>query len=426
MDQKRTNQSLGILSVGTGSVASTLFAGVEMARRGIHYPIGSITQVDSFPTPEITGQTLAEQLGLVRLDAIHFGGFDILETNAFEAAERARVLTRDDLEAAEKFLRSVEMFPGIYRERFLPSLSPTHSLSGSLKEQVTAVRGLMKRFIESNKCDSTVLVLCHSTEAFFREESGPSTVAKFEAAIESEHVSLSPSQLYAYAALQEGISVVNATPNPVLSIPALRELAESRHLSLAGSDLKSGQTYMKTVIASAIRERMLGVHGWFSTNILGNRDGQVLNNPQNFRAKEHTKKSVLDTVFPAAEFPHHYSDLEHQVHIHYYPPKGDEKEAWDSIQLFGWMGYGMELKVNYQCRDSILAAPMILDIVLLLEFAQRSGEYGVVEWLSCFFKYPSAADGSRLGRSHMDQHLMLHRRIAAGQSNPAGNYLDCR
>ena len=412
-ENKRT---LGVLSVGIGSVATTLYAGVEAARLGTHFSIGSITQVNSFPEEKKSSKSLSDQIGMMPLTSICFGGFDILENNAFEAAEKADVLSQEDLKAVEPFLHTIPAFPGIYRERYLPGIKPVFVQPGSLGDQVSAVRESIRSFIQTHACDSAILVLCHSTEAYLPQESAAATITEFENAIENEDSLLSPSQLYTYAALKEGVSVINATPNPVLSVPALLKLAESSQLCLAGSDLKSGQTYLKSVLANAIRERMLGVRGWFSTNILGNRDGEVLNNPENFRAKEHTKKSVLDSVFTPDEFPNHYDNLEHQVHIHYYPPKGDNKEAWDSIQLFGWMGYDMELKINYQCKDSILAAPMILDLVLLLEFARRSGEFGVLEWLSSFFKFPCTTTGVRLENSHMEQLQLLHKKIATWQS----------
>lgn len=412
MTTAETDKKLGVLTVGMGSVATTLYAGIELARRSIHFPIGSITQVDFFSANSEPAFSLSEQLGLMKLDALCFGGFDILEEDAFQAAQEANVLSTEDLEKLRDHLSSIQAYPGIHNEKYLPQIAPTRYVKGTFTEQIISIRNSIRDFIRLNKCTTTILILCHSTEAFFPEETESETIEDFEVAIEKEKAHLSPSQLYTYAALMEGVSVINGTPNPVLSNPALLELAKSQNLCLAGSDLKSGQTYIKSVLAEAIRDRMLGVRGWFSTNILGNRDGQVLDNPKNLEAKKHTKRSVLDSTFPSSKFPHHYTDIEHQVHIHYFPPKGDNKEAWDSIQLFGWMGYEMEMKINFQCKDSILAAPMILDLVLLMEYAQRNGESGVIDWLSTFFKYPNTYDGSRLEYLHREQLKMLHQKIS--------------
>jgi myo-inositol-1-phosphate synthase len=404
---------LGIFTIGMGAVATTLMAGVELIRRGERHPVGSFTQLGSLPGREGGApQRVAEAMALPALKDVVFGGVDLIETDAYSAAKTAGVLNPADLEAVRGFLSTVTAGPGVHDASYVRTLDAMRVRPEQNKfAQADAMARVYREFFASQRCARGVVLLTLSTEAW--KAAGPvhATPESFIAGLRANDPEISPSQIYAWAAIEAGYPVVNCTPNMVLEVPALRAHAEHRGVPLAGSDLKSGQTLMKTVVGAALGKRLLGVRGWFSTNILGNRDGFVLEEPQNFRAKEITKGGVLDDILDAKAHPELYSSLEHQVHINYFPPKGDNKEAWDAIQLFGWLGYEMELKINFQCRDSILAAPLVLDLALLIDLAARRGERGVQSWLGGYFKGPAARDGETVSNDLQVQLAQLEAKL---------------
>jgi len=401
--------NLGIFTVGMGAVATTLMAGVELARRG-RLPVGSFTQLGLLAS----GRPAREALPLASLENLRFGGVDLVETDAAGAARTAGVLTPADLAATAEFLGGISAGPGVYDAKFVRRLSDVRAHPETNKaEQAAAMQRQYREFLTREECSRGVVLLCLSTEAWQEPGAAHATPASFRAALARNDPAISPSQIYAWAALEAGLPVVNCTPNPVLESPAITARALELGLPITGSDLKSGQTYMKTVIAAALGQRLLGVKGWYSTNILGNRDGQVLDDPANFRAKEIAKTGVVTDLLNAQVHPELYGDLEHQVHIHYFPPKGDNKESWDAIQLFGWLGYEMELKINFQCRDSVLAAPLVLDLALLLDLAARNGCGGIQSWLSGYFKKPAFPAGVAPTNDPRTQFEALQRQLAA-------------
>lgn len=408
--QTPTNEPLLVVTVGLGAIATTYMAGLDRLRKGQTKPIGTLTQTVDQSQPG-SATSLAEQLGMTALANIHFGAFDLIETNAYEAAKNARVLNPLDLDQSKEFLSGISAQPGI-SNRFTPKLNGSNRVEATTApEQINYVRNALREMKQASDAPKGVLLLCNSTEKLFDYTTLADSPEALATQLSNADTELPPSLIYAYAAMLEGFNVVNATPNNFASAPAINALAKDKNLTLAGCDLKSGQTFMKSILAHAFYQRRLGVSGWFSTNILGNRDGEVLADTDCFRSKEATKLSVIAPELPENAYPDLYSDIEHQVHINYYPPKGDEKEAWDSIQLFGWMGYEMEIKVNFQCRDSILAAPLLLDLTLLIDFANRENEHGIVEWLAPFFKHPLDAAGNRLELTHSEQMLALEKRL---------------
>jgi len=386
------SKRLGILTVGMGAVSTTLFAGVEAVRRGLTPGVGSLTQMGHLPlvpAPGAASQSIQALLDLAKLEDLVFGGWDLIEKNAYQAAVGAGVLTRSDLAKHRKFLKGIRSFPGVADPKFTTRIEAVHEkgIIGKLA-QVNAIRADIRTFLQENQCDRLVVISCMSVEVFQPPQAVHDSLAKFEHGLAHDDPNITPSQLYAYAVLSEGVPFINGTPNTVVEATAIKQLARREGLPLAGSDFKSGQTYIKTVIAGALRARLLGLSGWFSTNILGNRDGLVLEDPAAFEAKRVSKTSVLDDICDDDTYPELYDGIEHQVKIHHYGPRGDDKESWDSIDLFGWLGYGMQMKINFQCKDSILAAPLALDLVLLTDLAARQGESGVLEWLGFFFKSP--------------------------------------
>jgi myo-inositol-1-phosphate synthase len=397
MTLSKDSQRLGVFTIGMGAVATTLMAGVELARRGRRTPVGSYTQLGSFAAADGTRRPVHEALGLAPLQNLVFGGLDLIETNARDAARTAGVLNPADLDEVGEFLAGITAGPGIHDPIYVRTLAAMRARPETNKfAQAEAMTRVLREFFTAQKCDRGVVLLTLSTEAWREATATHATPESFVAGLRANDPDISPSQIYAWAAIEAGYPIVNCTPNLVLEVPALCAQAAKRGVPFAGSDLKSGQTLMKTVVASGLASRLLGVRGWFSTNILGNRDGLVLDAPENFRAKEITKGSVLADIFDAEAQPELYRDLVHQVHINYFPPKGDNKEAWDAIQLFGWLGYEMELKINFQCRDSILAAPLVLDLALLIDLAARHGERGVQSWLGGYFKSPATLPDTRV------------------------------
>jgi len=383
---------LGILTVGMGAVATTLYAGVEAVRRGFSPGVGSLTQLGRLPlaaAPGTPSRPISEVADLAPLAGLAFGGWDVLENNAYQSAKRAAVLSPEDLKRHRKFLNGIPAFPGVADPRFTTRITPKFAKPAAGKRAlVEALRADLRRFRRLAKCDRVVVISCMSVEIYQPVQPVHRTLAAFERGLDADDPAISPSQLYAYAALAERVPFVNGTPNTTVEAPALQAFARRQGVPLTGSDFKSGQTYLKTILASALRMRLLGLTGWFSTNILGNRDGLVLEDPLAFEAKRVSKTTVLDDLCSAKTYPALYSNIEHLVKINYFGPRGDNKEAWDSVDLFGWLGYPMQLKINFQCRDSILAAPLALDLVLLADLAARRGESGPLEWLAFFFKTP--------------------------------------
>ncbi len=389
MASQSPQSKLGVFTVGMGAVATTLMAGVELVRSGRRPPVGAYTQLGWIEGRDGQRRRVAEALPLARLEDLVFGGIDLVETNAGDAARTAAVLSAEDLALVDGFLRGIEAGPGLHDPLYVRTLPRLRVRPEKNKaEQAAAMTTVFRDFFARNSGGRGVVLLTLSTEAWRTPGAVYASIETFRAGLARNDPDISPSQIYAWAAIEAGFPVVNCTPNPVLEAPAIRDLAAARNVALCGSDLKSGQTLMKTVIAAGLAKRYLGVKGWFSTNILGNRDGFVLHEPQNFRAKEITKGGVLDDIFDKQEQPALYQGMEHQVHINYYPPKGDNKEAWDAIQLFGWLGYDVEIKVNFQCRDSILAAPLVLDLALLADLAAQKGAGGIQSWLGGYFKNP--------------------------------------
>jgi myo-inositol-1-phosphate synthase len=388
---------LGILLVGLGAVSTTTIAGVIAVRRGLAPPIGSLTQMGTVRLGKRTegrSPLIKDFVPLSSLDDVVFGAWDIFEDNSYEAAKTAGVLEADMLEQIRPELEAIKPMPAVFDRRYVKRLDGPNVKKGKNKKDLAEqLREDMRRFKQQHNCERLVMVWCGSTEVFLTESAAHASVAALEKGLESNDDNIPSSMVYAYAAIKEGIPYANAAPNLSADIPALIELAASTGSPLAGKDLKTGQTLIKTIIAPGLKARLLGVEGWYSTNILGNRDGEVLDDPESFKTKEESKKSVLDYILQPNLYPELYKDLCHVVRINYYPPRGDNKEGWDNIDIFGWLNYKMQLKVNFLCRDSILAAPIVLDVALFLDLAKRAGREGIQEWLSFYFKSPMHAPG---------------------------------
>jgi myo-inositol-1-phosphate synthase len=387
---------LGILLVGLGAVASTFLAGVEHARRSTGRPVGSVTQMGTIRLGKRTDNRMPlikDFVPLVELDQLVFGAWDPYPDNAYEAAIRCGVLDRHEhIEPIADFLKSIKPMPAAFDQHYVKRLNPPNVKSAVTKaELAAAIRDDIRNFKAANNCDRLVMVWCASTEIFIEEMPAHANLQSFESAMASNDVSIAPSMLYAYAALMEGIPFANGAPNLTVDTPALVKLAIDKQVPVCGKDFKTGQTLLKTVLAPMLKARMLGLNGWYSTNILGNRDGEVLDDPESFKTKEESKLGVLEYILQPDLYPELYGDVYHKVRINYYPPRGDNKEGWDNIDLFGWLGYPMQLKIDFLCRDSILAAPLLLDLALFLDLAKRAGMKGIQEWLSFYFKSPQHA-----------------------------------
>ena len=384
-----------MLLVGLGAVATTTIAGVMAIRKGLALPIGSLTQMGTIRLGKRTeGRTpkIKDFAPLVDLDNIVFGGWDIFEEDCYAAARTAGVLEASQLDAIRSELEAIRPMPAVFDQRYVKRLQGPNVKTGKnkrdLAEQLVAD---IEKFKKDNGCDRLVMIWTGSTEVFMKQSEVHATLANFEKGLEESSDAIPSSMIYAYAALKLGIPFANAAPNLTADVPAMLELAAKNKVPLAGNDMKTGQTLIKTVIAPGLKARMLGVRGWYSTNILGNRDGEVLDDPESFKTKEESKKSALDYIFQPQLYPELYGNLDHVVRINYYPPRGDNKEGWDNIDLFGWLGYPMQLKINFLCRDSILAAPIVLDSALFLDLAKRAGMSGPQEWLSFYYKAPMHA-----------------------------------
>ncbi len=388
---------LGVMLVGLGAVSTTFVAGVYAIRKGLAQPYGSLTQMSTIRLGKRTehrSPLIREFVPLACIEDLEFGAWDIYPEDAHRAAVQAGVLDAALLERLREDLEALRPWPAVFDPTLVTRIDGPNVKRGEGKRQlIEQLRSDMRGFIRARRLDRAVVIWCASTEAY--REPGPAhaSIAAFEKALDANDSSITPSMLYAYAAIMEGIPFANAAPNLGVDTPALAELAGERHVPVAGKDLKTGQTLLKTIIAPGLKSRMLGVRGWYSTNILGNRDGEVLDDPACFRTKEVSKKGVLDYLLQPDLYPALYGDLCHRVQINYYPPRGDNKEGWDNIDLFGWLGYPMQLKINFLCRDSILAAPLVLDLALFLDLAQRAGRSGIQEWLSFYFKSPMHAPG---------------------------------
>jgi myo-inositol-1-phosphate synthase len=388
---------LGVLTPGLGAVATTFIAGVESVRRGLSKPIGSLTQMATIRLGKRTDNRaplIRDFVPLARLDDIVFGAWDPIPDDALTAARKAGVLEEKHLAPVADFLQRIEPMPAVFDQKYVARINGTHVKKGKTKRDLAEqLRQDIRDFRDKNKCDRLVMVWCASTEVFIKAGPQHATLEQFEKAMDRNDEAIAPSMLYAYAALMEGVPFANGAPNLTVDIPAIMQLAQDKGLPISGKDFKTGQTWMKTVIAPGLKARMLGLAGWYSTNILGNRDGEVLDDPASFKTKEESKLSVLHTILQPEAYPDLYRDFSHVVRINYYPPRGDNKEGWDNIDIVGWMGYPMQIKVNFLCRDSILAAPIVLDLALFMDFAQRAGMKGIQEWLSFYFKSPMAAPG---------------------------------
>ncbi len=388
---------LGILIPGLGAVASTFIAGVELIKRGLGQPIGSLTQLGTVRLGKRTDNRspkIKEFVSLATLEDLVFGGWDIFEDNVYEAAVRARVLEAPLLEKVKEPLSAIKPMKAVFDNEFVRRIHGPNMKTGANKmELAEQLRQDIRNFKEENGCSRLVMIWCGSTETFHKAGAVHQTIETFEAGLRSSDPAIAPSQIYAYAALQEMVPYANGAPNLTTDVPALLELSKTLGVPICGKDFKTGQTYMKTLLAPGFKARMLGVKGWFSTNILGNRDGEVLEDPGSFKTKEETKLSVLEQILQPDLYPELYKDLYHLVRINYYPPRGDAKEGWDNIDIEGWLGYPMQIKIDFLCRDSILAAPLVLDLVLFMDLAQRAGMKGIQEWLSFYFKGPMTAAG---------------------------------
>ncbi len=388
---------LGVLLPGMGAVGTTFIAGVLAIRRGLAPPVGSLTQMGCIrlgKRSDATNPRIADYVPLVDLDDLVFGGWDVYPDDAYVAASRAGVLDGHLLEQLGEDLRAIRPMPAVFEQAYVRNLHGDHVKTGASKMDMADQLGEdIGRFSDEHGCDRLVGVWCGSTEVYREPTAVHQSLDAFEEGLRRSSPDIAPSQIYAYAFLKLGIPYANGAPNLSLDFPAMAELARRTGTPITGKDFKTGQTLMKTILAPGFKARMLGVDGWYSTNILGNRDGEVLEDPESFKSKEVSKLGVLDTILQPDVYPGLYGDMAHVVRINYYPPRGDNKEGWDNIDITGWLGYPMQIKVNFLCRDSILAAPLVLDLTLFLDLAKRAGLQGIQEWLSFYWKSPAHAEG---------------------------------
>ena len=384
--------------VGMGAVATTLIAGVEAVRKGIAKPIGSLTQMGTIRLGKRTESRtplIKDFVPLAKLDDIVFTGWEIFPENMYEAASHAKVLEKEQLQQIRPYLEGIKPMPGVFDQHYVKRLNGTYIKQGKNKRELAEqLRADIQAFKKT--VDRVVVIWCGSTEIFLEPAPVHDSVASFEKGLEENDIHIAPSMIYAYAALKEGVPFANGAPNLTVDLPVMQELSKANNAPICGKDFKTGQTFMKTVLAPAFKTRMLGLSGWYSTNILGNRDGEVLDDPESFKTKEESKLGALDFILQPKLYPDLYKDIYHKVRINYYPPRGDNKEGWDNIDIFGWLGYPMQIKVDFLCRDSILAAPLALDLILFLDLAKRTPELrdlGIQEWLSFYFKAPMTREG---------------------------------
>lgn len=388
---------LGILLVGLGAVSTTFIAGIEALKKGQARPFGSLTQMGTIRLGKRTDHRsplVKDFVPLANINDLVFGAWDAFPDNAFEAAQKAKVLRPHDLDPLKDTLTPLAPWPAVFDREWVKKLDGTHCKKGKTKRDLAEqVKEDIRRFEDKNRVNRSVMVWCGSTETFAEVSNVHQNLAAFEKGLDANDPNIAPSMIYAYAALSLGIPYANGAPNLTVDTPALLELAQKNGAPISGKDFKTGQTLMKTILAPGFRARLLGIHGWFSMNILGNRDGEVLDDPGSFKTKEESKLSVLETILQPELNPELYGNICHKVRINYYPPRGDNKEGWDNIDIFGWMGYPMQVKVDFLCRDSILAAPLVLDLALFMDLAKRAGLGGIQEWLSFYYKSPMVAAG---------------------------------
>jgi len=389
---------LAVLIPGMGAVATTFIAGVEAVRQGLAKPIGSLTQMGTIRLGQRTENRtplIKDFVPLAGLDDLVFGGWDLFKDNTYEAAIKADVLDRTLLDPIQGFLSGIRPMPAVFEQRFVKKLYGKHVKKGKNKMDLAEqVMDDIRNFQKSNGATRAIMIWCGSTEVFLKPTAVHQSISAFEKGLRASSKEISPSMIYAYAALKLGIPYANGAPNLTVDIPAMHELSKKNGAPICGKDFKTGQTLIKTILAPGLKARLIGLQGWFSTNILGNRDGEVLDDPGSFKTKEESKLSVLEYILQPELYPELYKDFYHKVRINYYPPRGDNKEGWDNLDIFGWLGYPMQLKIDFLCRDSILAAPLVLDLVLLLDLAKRSpsmSRRGIQEWLSFYFKSPMVA-----------------------------------
>ena len=394
---QKADGKLAVLLPGMGAVSTTLMAGVLLANKGLVKPIGSITQSGTIRLGKRTDNRvprIKDFAPLAKLEDIVFGGWDLFPDNAYEAAVHAKVLEAKDLEPIKEELSAIKPMKAVFYPEFVKRLHGTHVKTGETKwEMVEQLRADIRNFIKDNACSRAVCVWCGSTEVYLEQGPVHQSIASFEKGLRENDPNIANSMMYAWACLKEGVPFANGAPNLTVDFPAALELARETQTPICGKDFKTGQTFMKTLLAPGLKARGLGVKGWFSTNILGNRDGEVLDEPGSFRSKEVSKLGALESIFQPELNPELYGDLYHKVRIEYYPPRGDAKEGWDNIDIFGWLGYPMQIKIDFLCRDSILAAPLVLDLALFGDLSKRAGFRGVQEWLSFYFKSPQTAEG---------------------------------
>jgi myo-inositol-1-phosphate synthase len=388
---------LGILTPGMGAVATTVVAGIYAVRKKLGKPIGSLTQMGTIRLGKRTDKRsplIKDFIPLTGVDSLVFGGWDIFEDDMYAAAVNAGVLEKQILDGIKTELENVKPMPAVFDQNYVKRLNGTNVKKGQTKMYLAEMlRKDIQSFKAEHKLSRLVMIWCGSTEVYIEPSPVHLSVAAFEKGLKENDPAISPSMIYAYAALKEKVPYANGAPNLTLDIPALLELAKQQKVPISGKDFKTGQTLMKTVLAPAFKARLLGVSGWFSTNILGNRDGEVLDEPMSFKSKEVSKLGALEYILQPELYPDLYKDFYHKVRINYYPPRGDNKEGWDNIDIFGWLGYPMQVKVDFLCRDSILAAPLVLDLALFMDLAARAGMSGIQEWLSFYYKSPMVAEG---------------------------------
>jgi len=394
-DIRPATGKLGVLIPGMGAVATTFMAGVEAIRRGISKPIGSLTQMGTIRLGKRTDARtplVREFVPLTKLEDVVFGGWDLFPDDAYQAAVKAGVLSKEHLDELKDFLSGIKPMTSVFDQEYVKKLTATHAKKGKSKADLAEqVIEDIKNFKKQHGCERLVMIWCGSTEVYRSPSAVHASVAAFEKGLAENDPEIAPSQIYAYAALKCGIPYANGAPNLTVDTPALVELAKKNGVPISGKDFKTGQTMMKTVLAPAFKARLLGLEGWYSTNILGNRDGEVLDDPESFKSKEVSKLGVLEHILQPHLYPDLYKGMHHVVRINYYPPRGDNKEGWDNIDIFGWMGYKMQIKIDFLCRDSILAAPIVLDLALFMDLAHRCGMSGIQEWLSFYWKSPMTA-----------------------------------
>ncbi len=394
---KSPKGKLGVLTPGMGAVSTTFMAGVIAANKNLGKPFGSISQMGRIRLGKRTEERnplIKDFIPLADTNEMVFGGWDIFEDNAYEAAMKSGVLEKDLLNSIKDELSEIKPMPAVFDTKYVKNIDGENVKKAKTKmDLANELIEDIQNFKEANQCDRMVMIWCASTEVYTQMSDVHMSLDKFEKALEENHPSIAPSMIYAYASIKAGVPFANGAPNLTIDMPALIELANKSNVPIAGKDFKTGQTLMKTILGPGLKTRLLGIEGWFSTNILGNRDGKVLDDVDSFKTKEVSKLSVLESILEPDKYPELYKDMYHKVRINYYPPKGDDKESWDNIDIFGWLGYKMQIKVDFLCKDSILAAPVVLDLAIFMDLAQRANMKGIQEWLSFYFKSPQTKEG---------------------------------